>query len=129
VKAAARARPRPLDGHRSINAFGPDARFDFFQIRGFTASDTGLYRDGLQLFNFGFGSYKVDPFGVERIDILRGPAAVLFGQGGPGGLINIVSKKPPLDPLRYIEAGGGSFGQKYLAFDLGGPADAEGHWF
>ncbi len=111
------------------NAFGPDSRFDFFQIRGFTASDTGLYRDGLQLFNFGFAGYKVDPFGVERIDILRGPAAVLFGQGGPGGLINIVSKKPPLEPLNYVEVGGGSFGQKYLGFDLGGPADKEGHWF
>ncbi|MFK5597985.1 TonB-dependent siderophore receptor [Methylobacterium sp. HMF5984] len=111
------------------NAFGPDSRVDFFQIRGFTASDTGLYRDGLQLFNYGFASYKVDPFGVERVDVLRGPAAVLFGQGGPGGLINIISKKPPLEPLNYVEVGGGSFGQKYLAFDFGGPADTEGHWF
>ena len=111
------------------NVFGPDPRVDFFLIRGFTANDTGLYRDGLQLFNYGFAAYKVDTFGLERIDVLRGPAAVLFGQGGPGGLINLISKKPPVEPLRYIEVGGGSFGQKYLAFDLGGPADKDGHWF
>ena len=111
------------------NVFGPDPRVDFFLIRGFTANDTGLYRDGLQLFNYGFAAYKVDTFGLERIDVLRGPASVLFGQGGPGGLINLISKKPPFEPLNYVEVGGGSFGQKYLAFDFGGPADKEGHWF
>jgi iron complex outermembrane receptor protein len=111
------------------NVFGPDPRVDFFLIRGFTANDTGLYRDGLQLFNYGFATYKVDTFGLERIDVLRGPAAVLFGQGGPGGLVNLISKKPPFEPLNYVEVGGGSFGQKYLAFDFGGPADKEGHWF
>ncbi len=45
------------------NVFGPDPRVDFFLIRGFTANDTGLYRDGLQLFNYGFAAYKVDTFG------------------------------------------------------------------
>ncbi|MDE4915168.1 TonB-dependent siderophore receptor [Methylobacterium sp. 092160098-2] len=109
--------------------FGPDPRLDFFLIRGFTTSDTGLYRDGLQLLNFGFGSFKVEQFGLERIDILRGPAAVLFGQGSPGGVVNLETKHPTLQPFGYIEAGGGSFGQKYLAFDIGGPADADGHLF
>jgi iron complex outermembrane receptor protein len=109
--------------------FGPDPRFDFFLIRGFTTSDTGLYRDGLQLLSQGFGSYKVDQFGLERIDILRGPAAVLFGQGSPGGVVNLVSKKPTLDAFGYAEAGGGSFGQKYFNVDVGGPADPEGRLF
>lgn len=103
--------------------FGPDPRFDFFQIRGFTTNDTGLYKDGLQLFNYGFGGYKVDPFGLERVEVLRGPAAVLFGQGNPGGIVNLVSKRPTLTPLNSIEAGGGSFGQKYLALDFSGPTD------
>ncbi|WP_298967165.1 TonB-dependent siderophore receptor [uncultured Methylobacterium sp.] len=111
------------------NTFGPDPRVDFFLIRGFTTNDTGLYRDGLQLFNYGFATYKVDPFALERIDVLRGPAAVLFGQGGPGGIVNLISKKPTTEPFNYVEAGGGSFGQKYLAFDFNGQADKEGHWF
>ncbi|WP_210249561.1 TonB-dependent siderophore receptor [Methylobacterium oryzihabitans] len=109
--------------------YGPGTRQDFFLIRGFTANDTGLYLNSLQLLNYGFAGFQVDPFGLERIEILRGPAAVLFGQGGPGGLVNLISKRPTLEPLRYIETGGGSFGQKYLGIDLGGPADADGHWF
>lgn len=110
-------------------SFGADSRIDYFNLRGFVASDYGLYRDGLQLLNYGFGYFKVDTFGLERIEILRGPAAVLFGAGTPGGLINQVSKRPTLDAQRYIEVGGGSFGQGYAAFDLSGPADDSGHWF
>ena len=112
--------------------FGSDSRLDFFTLRGFVASDYGLYRDGLQLLNYGFAYFRTDTFGLERIEVLRGPAAVLFGAGTPGGLVNQVTKRPPLDPLRYIEVGGGAQGQGgfgYAAFDLGGPADAEGHWF
>ncbi|MGU3537647.1 TonB-dependent siderophore receptor [Methylobacterium sp. A54F] len=109
--------------------FGADTRIDYFTLRGFVASDYGLYRDGLQLLNYGFGAFKVETFGMERIEVLRGPAAVLFGAGTPGGIINQVSKRPPFEPLRYVEVGGGSFGQKYAAFDIGGPADAEGHWY
>ncbi|MCJ2109999.1 TonB-dependent siderophore receptor [Methylobacterium sp. E-025] len=109
--------------------FGADSRIDYFTLRGFVASDYGLYRDGLQLLNFGFGYFKVDTFGLERIEILRGPAAVLFGAGTPGGLINQVTKRPTLDPFGYVEVGGGSFGQVYGAFDIGGPADDSGHWF
>ncbi|GJD49597.1 Ferrichrome outer membrane transporter/phage receptor [Methylobacterium crusticola] len=112
--------------------FGADSRIDYFTLRGFVASDYGIYRDGLQLLNYGFAYFRVDTFGLERIEVLRGPAAVLFGAGNPGGLINQVTKRPTLDPLRYVEVGGGAFGQGgfgYAAFDLGGPADADGHWF
>ena len=110
-------------------AFGADSRLDFFTIRGFVASDYGVYRDSLQLLNFGFNYFRVETFGLERIEVLRGPAAILFGAGSPAGLINQVTKRPTLDPLRYVEVGGGSFGQTYGAFDLGGPADDSGHWF
>ena len=72
--------------------FGADSRIDYFTLRGFVASDYGLYRDGLQLLNYGFGYFKVDTFGLERIEVLRGPAAVLFGAGTPGGLINQVTR-------------------------------------
>lgn len=111
------------------NQFGPDTRLDWFLIRGFSATDTGLFRDGLQLFQTAFANFRIDPFGAERIEVLRGPAATLFGGSPVGGLVNIVSKRPTAEPLRYLELGGGSFNQRYAAFDLGGPADAEGHWF
>ncbi|KQT80840.1 TonB-dependent siderophore receptor [Methylobacterium sp. Leaf466] len=111
------------------NQFGQDPRVDWFIIRGFSATEGGLYRDGLQLFQTGFANYKVDAFGAERIEVLRGPSATLFGGSPVGGLVNIVSKRPPLDPLRYVEVGGGSFNQVYAAFDVGGPVDQSGHWF
>ncbi|MFC6746504.1 TonB-dependent receptor plug domain-containing protein [Methylobacterium persicinum] len=64
--------------------FGADTRIDYLTLRGFVVSDYGIYRDGLQLLNYGFGYFKVDTFGLERIEILRGPASVLFGAGSPG---------------------------------------------
>ncbi|WP_019906719.1 TonB-dependent siderophore receptor [Methylobacterium sp. 77] len=111
------------------NQFGPDTRLDWFLIRGFSATESGLFRDGLQLFQTSFANFRIDPFGAERIEVLRGPAATLFGGSPVGGLVNIVSKRPTFEPLHYLELGGGSFSQRYAAFDLGGPADESGHWF
>jgi iron complex outermembrane recepter protein len=102
--------------------FGADTRNDWFKIRGFDAQDIGLFLDGLQLTaNFAFATWKFPPFGIERIDILRGPTAVLYGGSSPGGLVNIISKKPPFEPLNYIETGVNSFGNGYVSFDFGGP--------
>ncbi|MDP4022815.1 TonB-dependent siderophore receptor [Methylobacterium sp. NEAU 140] len=109
--------------------FGYDTRLDYFLLRGFNASDYGLYLNGLQTLNYGFGYFRYNTFGLERVEVLRGPASVLFGAGSPGGIINQVSKRPTFDPLGYVEVGGGSYGQKYAAFDFGGPVDKEGHWF
>lgn len=110
-------------------SFGFDTRNTFIYLRGFNVSDYGIYRDGLQTLNYGFGYFNVNTFGLERIEILRGPAAVLFGAGSPGGIVNQVSKRPTTEPFGSVEIGGGSFGQKYAAYDFGGPADKEGHWF
>jgi iron complex outermembrane receptor protein len=109
--------------------FGADERVDFFTLRGFVASDYGLYKDSLQLLNYGFGTFKVDIFGLERIEVLRGPSAVLFGAGNPGGIVNQITKRPTVSPFGYVELGGGSFGQTYAAFDFGGPADDKGQLF
>lgn len=107
---------------------GPATIGDFFSIRGFDATATGVYKDGLQLVGYSFSGFQAENFGLERIDVLRGPAAVLFGQGGPGGIINLITKRPTEVPFGHVETGGGSFGQKYLAFDFGGPSTTDGHW-
>ena len=85
---------RYAPGVRS-ETFGADTRNDWFKIRGFDVQDVGLFQDGLQLYGFAFATWKFLPFGIERIDILRGPSAVLYGGSGPGGLVNVISKKPP----------------------------------
>lgn len=108
--------------------FGANSRLDFYTIRGFKADDTGLYRDGLQLFSTAFANFRTEPFGLERIEILRGPASVLYGGTSPGGLVNLVSKRPTEEPLHYIEAGGESFGRAFVNFDLSGPLDPDKRW-
>jgi iron complex outermembrane recepter protein len=103
--------------------FGADTRNDWIQVRGFTVQDTGFSLDGLPLpAAFGFATWKIQPAGIERIDILRGPSAVLYGGGSPGGLVNIISKTPTEQPLNYLESGVNSFGNAYLSFDFSGPA-------
>ena len=92
--------------------FGSDTRNDWFKIRGFDAQDVGLFLDGLQLQTFAFATWKIKPFGIERIDILRGPSAMLYGGSAPGGMVNIISKAPPTQPTNHIETGIDSLGQR-----------------
>lgn len=91
-------------------AFGNETRSDFLNIRGFDQRTTGLHRDGLQLNSgLGFAAFRLDPYGAERIEVLRGPASVLYGQIGPGDLVNFVSKRPTADPWREITLQAGSY--------------------
>lgn len=101
--------------------FGPDPRNDWFLIRGFKSDNDGIFLDSLQLYYTSFGSFKVQPFGLERAEVVRGPASPLFGSGSPGGVLNAISKRPPVDPLRYLEFGVNNYGNRYANFDFGGP--------
>jgi iron complex outermembrane recepter protein len=112
---------RYAPGVRS-ETYGADTRNDWFKIRGFDAQDVGLFLDGLQLYSYSFATWKFPPSGIERIDILRGPSAVLYGGSGPGGMVNIISKTPPFQPSNYVETGVNSYGNSYFTFDFGGPA-------
>jgi iron complex outermembrane receptor protein len=101
--------------------FGADTRNDWFLIRGFKSDDVGLFLDGLQLFYTSYASWKLQPFNLARVEVLRGPSAVLYGGSSPSGIVNAVSKTPPTEPIRYLETGVNNFGNAYLGFDFGGP--------
>ncbi|MDE5458017.1 TonB-dependent siderophore receptor [Bradyrhizobium sp. CSA112] len=101
--------------------FGADTRNDWFLIRGFKSEDVGLFLDGLQLFYTSYASWKLQPFNLARVEVLRGPSAVLYGGSSPSGIVNAVSKTPPVGPIRYLETGVNNFGNAYLSFDFGGP--------
>ncbi len=106
--------------------FGFEPRFAFIQIRGFDATTTGLFRDGLRLSNPRFlVSYKPEPYSFERLEVPRGPASVLYGQASPGGLVNYISKRPTFEALREVGVEFGSFRHREGKFDLGGPIDDE----
>ena len=110
------------------DSFGFDPRNDWFQIRGFAAQDTGYFLDGLQLFSPGFATFRVEPYGLERLDILRGPASTLYGGSGPGGLIDAISKRPTLVPFHQVTVGVDNYGNAYGAFDLSGPVSQGSPW-
>lgn len=104
---------------------GDDGRFDQLIIRGFDQTIRGVYRDGLRLPITSFSGFPQEPYGIERIDVLRGPTSGLYGLNDPGGLVNFVSKKPLDVPLREIFGSYGSFNRKQFGFDLSGPANLE----
>jgi iron complex outermembrane receptor protein len=101
--------------------FGADTRNDWFLIRGFKSDDVGLFLDGLQLFYTSYASWKLQPFNLDRVEVLRGSSAVLYGGSSPSGIVNAVSKMPPAEPIRDLETGVNNFGNAYFAFDVGGP--------
>lgn len=98
--------------------FGTDSDTNWLWIRGFQATQTGTYMDGLQNFAYAFGSFYVDTFGLERVEVLKGPASVLYGGSNPGGLVNYVSKRPEFIAERYVETGINDAGTGYLGFDV-----------
>lgn len=107
--------------------FGFEPRTTFIRLRGFDATTTGLYRDGLQLRNPRFAvGYNIELYGAERVDVLRGPASVLYGQGSPGGLVNYVSKRPKPYTFGEAELELGSFDLVQGQFDVNAPLTDDG---
>ncbi|HEV8389866.1 MAG TPA: TonB-dependent siderophore receptor [Dongiaceae bacterium] len=107
--------------------FGMDQRGYGISIRGFEVDEGGFFRDGLQLKGTSFSAFlPLDLYGAERLEILRGPASVLYGQNSPGGIINYVSKRPTSEPFHEIEAGAGTFDRFEGKFDLSGPITEDG---
>jgi iron complex outermembrane recepter protein len=95
--------------------------FAGFTIRGFSVGDFGpnVTRNGLSA-RLPAGTNAIFS-NIERVEVLRGPASVLFGEGAPGGTINIVTKQPQRDPFYELEATVGSYSLYGGALDLTGP--------
>ncbi|WP_246733528.1 TonB-dependent siderophore receptor, partial [Methylobacterium sp. BTF04] len=94
-----------------------------FTARGFAGPNSiqQLY-DGTRLFvGAGTVTFPFDTWNVERIEVLRGPASVLYGDGAIGGVVNVVTKKPVFTPINEARAALGSDGIARLALDSGGP--------
>jgi len=102
-------------------AFGNDTRVDFLRFRGFNENGNGVFRDGLQMRSSSFGQFKPELYGVQRVTVLRGPSSALFGLGNPGGLVNLVTKRPPATLSGEIEAELGNYNKQEGKIDVGGP--------
>eukprot|EP01030_Chromulinospumella_sphaerica_P018635 gene18635-18504_t len=102
-----------------------DSRVDSFSARGSTVTQ---YQDGL-LRSYGtYNTSRPDPYTLERVEFLRGPTSVLYGQGSVGGVLNLSSKRPQAEPLREVQVQLGNYSRKQIATDLTGALDQEGQW-
>ncbi len=108
-------------------SYGPDQRADFLLIRGFDAVDNGIYLDGLR-YSVGFAAGSYETYGLDRFEIVRGPASVLYGQIQPGGLVNQVSRRPTLTPHGEVRLTAGNYGRVQGAATASGPIDRAGVW-
>ena len=94
--------------------------------RGFSGQGSVLQLvDGIRLFPAaGTITFPTDPWTVDRIEVLNGPASVLYGQGSLGGAVNVISKMPSGDRTRIdAEVGYGSQNTAHVAAGIGGPID------
>jgi len=104
---------------------GADQRTDYLFSRGFALDQ---YLDGLRLLSGTWAIPQIDSFGLERVEVLKGPASVLYGQASPGGLASLVTKRPLDDAQHEIQLQGGTFDRVQGAVDLTGPLDDEGRF-
>jgi iron complex outermembrane receptor protein len=105
--------------------YGASSLSNDIKIRGFLAP---RYLDGLRLpvdSVITFAQARIDPWGLERIEVLKGPSSGLYGETSPGGLLNMISKRPTVERQSQIELQTGSFDRAQAAFDFGGPIDAD----
>ncbi len=95
---------------------------DRFRIRGFEVESGtgGSLRDGLRLQNNSYDGIQ-EPYGLERVEVIRGAASVLYGQLSPGGMVNGVSKRPTETPFHELNLQVGSYDRKQLSADFSGP--------
>lgn len=108
------------------NSFGFDTRYDAFFLRGFPAYYNGLFRDGLRQYNGPSAWFKTEPYGIEGVTILKGPASSLYGVSGPGGIVNVITKRPKDTPYREIEILAGEYDRYQAALDASGPVTDDG---
>jgi len=108
------------------DAYGLDSRTDSVLIRGSSPQE---YLDGLRSnFNYYTSTARTDPYMLERIEVLRGPSSMLFGQGSTAGVVNLVSKRPQAQAQREIGVQLGSFDRRQVNADFTGPLTADGTW-
>lgn len=105
----------------TTGAYGFDPRFDQIYIRGYDATTLGDYKDGLRQPYINYGTFRTDPYSLERVEVIKGPVSVLYGAGTPAGIVNKVPKLPTEDSIREIELLYGTKDRAQAAFDFGGP--------
>ncbi|NUW64503.1 ferrichrome porin FhuA [Cronobacter sakazakii] len=110
---------------------GSSSTYDVVTIRGFTTSttvNTNQYLDGMKLQGNNYSEISMDPYFLERVELMRGPTSVLYGNSNPGGIVSMVSKRPTTEPLREVQFKMGSHNLWQTGFDFSDAIDDAGVW-
>lgn len=112
----------------SVGTRGASNTYDQLIIRGFAADNQSQnnYLDGLKLQGNFYNDAVIDPYMLERVELLRGPTSVLYGKSSPGGLMNMVSKRPTTTPLHEIQFKAGTNSLFQTGFDFSDALDDDG---
>ena len=104
---------------------GSERSSEGMRIRGFRNSTT--YRDGSK---YQVNAYdgQQELYGLERLEVLKGPSSIMYGVAAPAGIINAVSKRPTSEPLREINLEAGSFDRRQISTDFSDAWDEDGVW-
>ena len=103
--------------------YGSDNDTDWIKVRGF---DPSIYLDGNRLFRDGYYTWLLEPYGLERIELVKGPASILFGEAPPGGVVNAVQKKPTFTPQSELRLEAGNKGVGSIGVDISDNANEDG---
>ncbi len=103
--------------------YGSDNDTDWFKVRGF---DAATYLNGNRLFRDGYYTWLIEPYGLESVEVVKGPSAILFGESAPGGVVNAVQKKPTFTPQGEVKLEIGSNNHQSVGFDIADEANDTG---
>ncbi|MBH3410936.1 TonB-dependent siderophore receptor [Pseudomonas putida] len=106
-------------------SFGSDTRYDWMRVRGFEPTQ---FLDGLPLPRGVYANPKAETWNLDRLALLRGPASSLYGQTPPGGLLDMVSRRPQAESAHEIEVQYGSDNHRQINFASTGKIDDEGRF-
>ncbi|HHI0542677.1 TPA: ferrichrome porin FhuA [Escherichia coli] len=112
----------------AVGTRGASNTYDYLIIRGFAADGQSQnnYLNGLKMQGNFYNDAVIDPYMLERAEIMRGPVSVLYGKSSPGGLLNMVSKRPITEPLKEVQFKAGTDSLFQTGFDFSDALDDDG---
>lgn len=109
-----------------VGSRGSSNAYDAVYIRGFGSVNQNEYFNGLKLQGDFFNEAAIDPYFLERVEVLRGPSSVLYGKSSPGGVVTLLSKRPTTEQLREIQFKMGTNNLFQTGFDFSDALDDNG---
>jgi iron complex outermembrane receptor protein len=109
----------------TASSYGSDTRADWLRVRGFEPTQ---FLDGLPLPKGVYANPKQETWNLDRLALLRGPASSVYGQTPPGGLLDMVSRRPSAESSSEIQVQYGSDNHRQINFASTGKIDEEGRF-